>query len=461
MNKKLPELPIDVVEDRLCVRCGACFDLCPKNLIHPDNALYPAISERNKAKCNGCGLCMQACPSNVDFKKLYMECFGRITEPHDIAGVLKNVYVGYSTDQAIRCMGSSGGVVTELLLFLLKQGFIEQALVCGVNEKYPLIPKSYLAKTAKDIIDATQSKYSVAPQMSLLGEIIRSDAKTAIVGLPCQIHAFRKMESHSKKRTANVKLVIGLACHRTLEIDAMPKMLEASHIKSEAVRKVEYRSGKTWPGGVHVFFKNGREKYLIHDFKDAFNYLRMFYSPQRCLTCIDFSAEFSDLTVLDPWIRDESGNYPYSQHYTMVFARNNKAEYYLGRAVANGNLHIEEVSKSIKIKSDAVLSQEIIDRSQLKYFTKLKKRIIPARIKRYQRAGKPYPVYRIDFPPALLKDRIAEYFDSMTRLAGRWKWSRDLGMRIAFSKFGIGLMQLRNYYKRNKVMVQSRIRKAS
>jgi coenzyme F420 hydrogenase subunit beta len=459
MSKKLPRLPIDVAVDQLCVRCGACFDLCPKNLSCPDNELYPAISDKNKAKCNGCGLCMQACPSNVDFKKLLMECFGRITEPHDIAGVLKNVYVGYSTNPAIRCMGSSGGLVTELLLFLLKQGFIEQALVCGMNEKYPLIPKAYLAKTAKDIIDATQSKYAVAPQMSLLGEIIRSKAKTAIVGLPCQIHAFRKMESQSKKRTANVKLVIGLACHRTLETDALPKMLEASHIKSETVCKVEYRSGKTWPGSVHAFLKNGREKHLAHNSKDTFNYLRMFYSPQRCLTCIDFSAELSDLSVMDPWIRDESGKYPYSQHYTMVFARNNKAEYYIGRAVADGSLHIEELALKVKIKSDSVLSQEIIDRSQLKYFTKLKKRIIPARIKRYQKTGKPYPVYHVNFPPPSLKDRIAEYFDSMTRLPGRWEWSRDLGMRIAFSKFGIGLMQLRNYYKMKKVMIQSRIRK--
>jgi len=384
-----------------------------------------------------------------------MECFGRITEPHDIAGVLKNVYVGYSANPAIRCMASSGGVVTELLLFLLKQGVINQALVCGVNEKNPLIPKPYLAKTAKEIIAAAQSKYSVAPQMSLLGEIIRSEAKTAIVGLPCQIHAFRKMQSRNKKRTVNVKLIIGLACHRTLEAGALPKMLDASHIKSETVRKVEYRSGKTWPGGVHVFFKNGREKLLIQDYKDAFNYLRMFYSPQRCLTCIDFAAELSDLSVMDPWFRDESGNYPYS-HSTIVFSRNNKAEYYLGRAVADGSLHIKELAQNEKIKSDAVLSQELIDRSQLKYFTKLKKRIIPARIKRCQKAGKPYPVYHVDFPPPSLKDRISEYFDSMTRLPGTWEWSRDLGMRIAFSKFGIGLMKLRNFYKIKKVMIQSR-----
>ncbi|MDM8541035.1 Coenzyme F420 hydrogenase/dehydrogenase, beta subunit C-terminal domain [Desulfococcaceae bacterium HSG9] len=460
MTKTLPRLPFDVVKDQLCVRCGACFDLCPKSLIRPDKQLYPAFSKHDKAKCNGCGLCMRACPSNVDFKKLYMECFGRITAPHDIAGVLKNVYVGYSANPEIRYMASSGGVVTELLLFLLKEGFIDQALVCGVDAKNPLRPNSYLAKTAKDIIDAAQSKYSVAPQMNLLGEIIRSEAKTAIVGLPCQIHAFRKMESHSKKRTANVKLVIGLVCHRTLEIDALPKMLEVSDIKPDTVKKAEYRSGKTWPGSVHVFLKNGQKKLLIQDYKNAFNYLRMFYSPQRCLTCIDFTAELSDLSVMDPWFRDESGNYPYS-HATVVFTRNNKAEYYLGRAVANGNLHIEELAKNVKIKSDLVLPQEIIERSQLKYFTKLKKRIIPARIKRYQKAGKPYPVYHVDFPPPSLKDRISEHIDSMTRLPGRWEWSRDLGMRIAFSKFGNKLMRLRNDYKTGKAKFQSRIRKQS
>jgi len=459
MSKKLPRLPIDVVEDQLCVRCGACFDLCPKNLIIPDNGLFPAMSDKNR--CNGCGLCMQACPSDVDFKKLYGECFGRIPAPHDIAGVLKNVYVGYSTRPAIRHLGSSGGLVTELLLFLLEQGVIEQALVCGVNEKNPFTPKACLAKTAREIIDAAQSKYSVAPQMSLLGEIIRSEVPTAIVGLPCHIHAFRKMESRRKKRTANVKLVIGLACHRTLETGALPKMLEVSHIKPASVRKVKYRSGKRWPGGVHVFSKSGKETQLINDCKDAFNYLRIFYSPQRCLTCIDFSAELSDISVMDPWIRDESGRYPYAQHYTMVLVRNNKAQSYLDRAVADGSLHLEAIEQIGKTKSDAVLPPEIIKRSQLNYFAKLKKRIIPARIRRYRKAGKPYPVYHVNFPLPSLKDRLLELADSMTRLPGRWEWSRDMGMRIAFSKFGIRLMQLRNYYKMKKMMVQSRMRKPS
>ena len=75
-----------------------------------------------------------------------MEQFGRIPNPHDVMGIVKNVYVGYSTNPGIRHMGSSGGLVTELLLFLLRKGFIEQALVCGMNEKKPLEPKIYLAR---------------------------------------------------------------------------------------------------------------------------------------------------------------------------------------------------------------------------------------------------------------------------------------------------------------------------
>lgn len=457
MKKKLFKLPIDIVSDHLCVRCGACYGLCPKNLIHVDNQFYPSMSAKNRLKCTECGSCMQACPSDVNFNKLYLECFRQLPKPTDVVGVVQNAYVGYSTNEKIRYMGSSGGVVTELLLFLLRERIIDQALVCGVNDHNPLIPKPYLAKTEEEIINAAQSKYSIAPQMSLLGEIIRSKVKTAIVGLPCQIHAFRKMQSFSKKRTANVKLVIGLACHRTLETKALSKLLEVSHIRPETVKRVNYRSGEKWPGGIRVYFKTGGGKCLVPDCKDAFNYLRMFYSPERCLTCIDFSAELADLAVMDPWIRDNSGGYMYSQNYSMILIRNNKAQSYLNRAVADGCVYMEDILQGPKLQSNSVLSQNIIDRSQLKYFAKLKKRIVPARIKRYQTKGKPYPDYQINFPPTSLKDRILERFDCLTRLPGKYEWSRDLGMRISFSKFGTELMRLRNEYKSKKAMIQNRM----
>jgi len=382
-----------------------------------------------------------------------MEQFGRIPNPHDVMGIVKNVYVGYSTNPDIRHMGSSGGLVTELLLFLLRKGFIEQALVCGMNEKKPLEPKIYLARTEEDIIASAQSKYVIAPQMRLLGEIMRSKAKTAIVGLPCHIHAFRKMESWRKKRIENVKLIIGLACNRTLEIDAVPELLELEKIKQSTIKRFKYRSGNTWPGGVCVILNDGKKKILAQNVKDAFNYLKTLYTPKRCLSCIDFSAEFSDISVMDPWIRDEAGNYLYAQHYSMAFARNNRAESILHQAVEAGSLHLENILQKMQINK-----AEMIERSQFKYSLKLKKRIVPARINRYKRLGRAYPQYNVDFPSPSLKDQLLDRLGFISRVPGKWKWSRNMYLRVAFSNFGTWLMEFRNHYKKKKVTLRMKFR---
>ncbi len=444
-------LPVDVVKEELCTRCGACIDVCPQKLIQLDRYSYPSMSEKDIADCSECGLCMKACPSSVDFKSLYMKQFGRIPAPQNVTGIVKNIYVGYSTNPDIRHMGSSGGVVTELLLFLLEKGSIDQALVCGMNKKNPLETESYIARTKEEIIDSAQSKYVISPHMRLLSDIIRSGKKTAIVGLPCHIHAFRKMELWRKKKTENVKLVIGLACHRAFEKEAIPKLLELENIEPSMVAKFEYRHGDIWPGSACVILKNGEKKILAHNIKDAFNYLRIFYSPKRCLTCVDFSAEFSDMTMMDPWIRDQTGEYPFAKHYTKILTRNDNAELILKQAVKARRLHLKDMLKTMKINQ-----AEMIEQSQLKYFLNLKKRIIPARIHRYKKVGRAFPEYNVDFPLPSLKDQLSERFDSMTRLPGKWKWSRDLTIRLAFSKVGFRLMELRKYYKKKKIVLKNR-----
>lgn len=382
-----------------------------------------------------------------------MEQFGRIPHPHDVTGVVEDVYVGYSTNPHIRQLGSSGGLVTELLLFMLRNGLIDQALVCGMDEKKPLVPRPYLARTEAEIIASAQSKYVITPQMRMLGEIIRSEANTAIVGLPCHIHAFRKMASWRERWIDNVKLVIGLVCHRTLEINVIPDLLDLNGIKHEEVRKFSFRMGNTWPGGVGVILKNGIKKILAHDIKSAFNYMRYFYSPARCLTCIDFSAELSDISVMDPWIRDKDGNYPYPRNYSMVFTRNEKGKSILQQAKAAGSLYFDDIEQKMQISRT-----EMIDLSQLKYFRNLKKRIVPARIKRYRRMGRPYPEYHVHFPSPSFKDRWSERFDTLTRIPGKWEWSRHLGMRVSLSDFGAGVMTLRNCYKRKKMKMKFRDR---
>jgi len=427
--------PWDVAKEDLCVRCGFCFDICPSNLIVSSEKSFPTITDQMLELCTDCGICMKGCPADVDYPGLSQSLFGKVCKPLDAVGVAKKVCVGYALDPEIRSKGSSGGVVTQLLVYMLEKGIIDQALVCGMHEDRPWEPNPILAWTEKEIVDSAQSKYTIVPQMRKIKQIMNSGKRTAIVGVPCQINAYRKFTSWHDNISQSVPIVISLACNSTLEIEASLKLLEIARIRFGEIRKLEYRYGKSWPGGIHVTLRNGKIKSLHGmDIKAAFNRLTLFYTPSRCLTCIDFAGELSDLSVMDPWIKDVKGHYLYPEGYSLIIVRNHDTQKILDRAVSDGYFFLEEISKSML-------------KSMFRQMVKKKKIGASIRIEKLKRKGKAYPHYNIEFPRPSLGDRVNEKLDSLKRLPGKWTWAREIGMRVAFSRFGDLIMKVKRIFK--------------
>ena len=105
-------------------------------------------------------------------------------------------YLGHSTDYDIRFNSSSGGLITQLLIFALEEGIITGALVTRMKKDKPLEPEPFIARTKKEILDAMGSKYCPVPANIALKEILKSKEgeKFAVVGLACHIHGIRKAE---------------------------------------------------------------------------------------------------------------------------------------------------------------------------------------------------------------------------------------------------------------------------
>ncbi|WP_415931044.1 ATP-binding protein [Zhenpiania hominis] len=50
------------VNQKLCVSCGACQNICPKEAISVWRGCY---AESVPEACVGCGLCVKVCPANA------------------------------------------------------------------------------------------------------------------------------------------------------------------------------------------------------------------------------------------------------------------------------------------------------------------------------------------------------------------------------------------------------------
>ena len=134
-----------------------------------------------------------------------------------LLGHFFNCYIGYATDVDIRYNSSSGGLITQLLIFALENKIIDGAIVTKMKKDNPLEPETFIARTKKDIIESSKSKYCPVPLNIVLREIINSkeDEKFAIVGLPCHINGIINAEKINKKLKDKIIIKFGIFCNHT------------------------------------------------------------------------------------------------------------------------------------------------------------------------------------------------------------------------------------------------------
>ena len=98
-----------------CCGCTACYSICPKHAISmkPDQEgfLYPII---DASECVGCDLCKKVCPTQ---KNMPLESFER------------HGYVIRALDQSVVSRSTSGGFVSPLDEWIIKQG----GVFCGAT----------------------------------------------------------------------------------------------------------------------------------------------------------------------------------------------------------------------------------------------------------------------------------------------------------------------------------------
>jgi coenzyme F420 hydrogenase subunit beta len=105
-------------------------------------------------KCSGCGICIRVCPGyKVDFEELTKASF---VEKGDMT---YSCYTAHSTDLDLRVNSASGGLASQILIYLLEKGVIDGALVTRMNPAYPLESEVFIAKTVDQVVAASKSKY--------------------------------------------------------------------------------------------------------------------------------------------------------------------------------------------------------------------------------------------------------------------------------------------------------------
>jgi coenzyme F420 hydrogenase subunit beta len=289
-------------------------------------------------------MCTEVCAGGYGYAGLANEVFGSDLDGEALIGPHQSVYMARAGDPDIRRRGAGGGAVTALLTDMMENGSIDGALVVRQQAKHPWKSEPFIARTPEELRDSASSRYSVVPSGSMVREILRSDGRFAVVGLACLIESMRRLEHFSRDLVQKIVLMIGLCCAGTLEANATEEFLRRKHIDPAAVIRMEYRryhEGQGWPGAMQAQTRDGAWHSLHRlNYKDgALKWLSPLYVPERCWLCPDVTAELSDVTFCDTWIRGRDGRYILSEKdmgWSLCLSRTPRANEVLEGAIARG-----------------------------------------------------------------------------------------------------------------------------
>jgi len=315
-----------VYEDGLCTGCGTCAGICSKNAIvmkiNWSKGIYEPIID--DAKCNNCGVCYKACPGHgVDFIDLSEFIFGKQAEDTRL-GNYSNCYAGYSTDGNLRFNSSSGGLVTQVLIFALKEGIIDGALVTRMKKDRPLEPEPFIARTEEEIMASSGSKFSPVAVNVALKEILnaKKDEKFAFVGLPCHIQGVRKAEKLHKELKGKIVLHLGLFCDSGVpSFTGIEYFMKQMGIKVKEIKRIDYRRGEFPPGMMRIEHEKITQVDHLRFWNTIFR-LPFVFIPQRCILCCDSRADLADVSFGSWWWGLGGENKTEKSDLTAVICRN-------------------------------------------------------------------------------------------------------------------------------------------
>jgi coenzyme F420 hydrogenase subunit beta len=364
VNKGLKALEEKVFNQGLCAACGACLSLCP----------YLRSWKGKVVKLDDCNLekgrCFAYCPrTEVNLDEVYNKIFGKSYEEIEM-GPFRKIFMARAKDSLLRKKAQTGGVVSALIDFALREKMIQAAVLTPRDGD--LLPQGKIIKGRKEILGCAGSSYVSGPTLEALNKgPWKGEERIGIVGLPCQVLSLARMKTSAlEKRTPidRVDLVIGLFCTWALEYKPFMAFLHG-RVGGSAIKKLDIT-----PPPERILEVTGDGP--LH--RVPVDEIRPFIRPS-CKICLDMTAELSDISVgtvegKKSWntviVRTDMGE--------KVLIEAKKARVIETRVLPEDNLnHLKEASLLKKRRAlDALKEKGGIEKGYLTLSANLIKRIV-------------------------------------------------------------------------------------
>ncbi len=370
-----------VAQHSLCTGCATCEAVCEWDAVTMvyDPAKGIDLPRIDVDACVHCEACIQVCPGFEIVISDRPET-QRDLPYHPLIGRYAGLWRGYAGSAELRSGGASGGMVTQLLHFLLSGRMIDGAIVTGMDPDHALQTAPYIARTYKELLRSQKSKYCPTPLNRILKSILRGELQAeriAFVGLPSHVHGLRLLQRSHPVLKQTIPYVISLFTSHVPSRRATEFLLRQQNIQPESVAYIEYRGGGV-PGRLRLVLKDGSEKHVEHlDWTFWGHSFPHFFCSRREWLAFDKLSQWADFSMGDNWsnMQDQKGK-------STVITRSDAAEEIVLRMMREGAFIAEPMT-----------AKELIQDQELKKKLDIGIRLVTARL-----FGWKLPIYESHFP---------------------------------------------------------------
>ena len=270
----------EIIGKGACARCGACVGLCPYLQLYEGGIVFPDACDLEG------GRCLNFCPKGpVDFAELARKVFGEEDNEFSLGHVMKIVMA-----RASEASGTQyGGVATTLAQAAMREYGLPGALLTAWRNRP--FPEGVIVEDPGDVSRYSGAHYAGAYTLAALNRARKGNpSPLAIVGLPCQILALRRMQAFDHPENFHYgkdDFLIGLFCTWSLN----PRPFREEMRRRFGGRTVARYDIPPPPANrFDIFFEDGKRVAI------PLEEIRPLINP-GCRTCGDMTAEFADISV--------------------------------------------------------------------------------------------------------------------------------------------------------------------
>lgn len=313
---------------QFCTGCGLCHSV--KNVeVNIDENGFLRGKPITKDEIS---LCNDICPQKGNYLKKIKG---------GIWGEYLSVYYGYSANENIRSLASSGGVLTQICIDLVNEGLVDGIIHVESDDICPYKTRTSISMTCEDIKNHSGSRYSISSPLENIKQIVEFNKKYAFVGKPCDVSAL-KMYQKKYHDLDNIVFAFSFFCAGIPSNNAQKKLMSFVGVRHEQkLAELQYR-GNGWPG--YTILKTTDGEVYKTTYEQSWGKVLGRDVNKACRYCMDGIGLIADIVCGDAWHLNDEKKPDFSEHSgrNVILVRTSKGQEALKGSISRGSILLQE-----------------------------------------------------------------------------------------------------------------------